>query len=119
MSRKLTTAGDSMRLLELEDEAKIKCAVRAISGEPVNFLALEYGVSEQTIQGWVDRVGDLVEGEALAKDEDLEKKIAAARAECYRLQKQIASRKKQIEMRETEVRMLTECPPFMMGGGRR
>lgn len=118
MSKKFKVE-NTERLLELNDEKKIRCAVRAISGESVLNLALEYGVSEDVIKAWVDRVSDMVEDKNIDRDEDLEKKIASAKALCYRLQKQIESRKKQIEMRETELRMLKECPPFMRGGGRR
>ncbi|MBQ7567922.1 hypothetical protein IJT17_03875 [bacterium] len=105
----------TFRLLELDNEQKIKCAVRAMTGEPLKALALEYGVSEEVIQGWVDCVSDLVEEQGLSRDEDLEKKIAEARAVCYRYQKQIEAQKKQIEKREIELRMLRECPPFMIG----
>ncbi len=107
------------RLLSMSEEQKIKVAVRAISGEPLRALAMEFGVSEEVIQGWVDRVADIVEDNKVPADADLEKQIALAKGECNRLKRQIDSRKKQIEMRETELRMLSECPPFMRGGGRR
>ena len=119
MSKNNNELEATMRLLELDDEQKIKCAVRAISGESPRSLAMEFGVSESVIQGWVDRVSDLVEDKNLETDKNLEQQIAAAKAECYRLQQQIESRRKQVEMRETELRMLSECPPFMIGGGRR
>ncbi|MDO5296112.1 MAG: hypothetical protein Q4F00_05625 [bacterium] len=105
----------TLHLLELDDEQKIKCAVRAISGEPVRALALEYGVGEDVIQAWVDRVGDMVEENELDGNADLEKQIAAAKAVCYRLQKQIEAERKQVEKREIELRMLLERPPFMQG----
>lgn len=119
MSKKGSEIESTVRLLGLSDEQKIKCAVRAISGESLPALALEFGVSEAVIQGWVDRVGDLVENNANTDDGDLEHNIAKAKAECYDLQKQIESRRRQVAMRETELRMLTECPPFMRGGGLR
>ena len=109
----------TMRMLNLTDEQKLNAAVRCISGEPVEAVALEMGVSEDVIQGWVDGVSELVETDKLEANPDLEKAIAQAKGVCNRLQQQINARKKQIEMRETELRMLSENPPFMRGGGRR
>ena len=115
MSKKYNEAKieSTMKLLELNDEQKIKCAVRAISGEPVKALALEYGVGEDIIQAWVDRVGDMVEDNELDDSADLEKKIAAAKAVCYHLQRRIEAERKQVEKREIELRMVRERPPFM------
>lgn len=113
MSKNKSEIEATARLLSLNDEQKIKCAVRAISGESLPSLALEFGVSESVIQGWVDRVSDMVENKAVGKDEDLEKKIAEARAKCYETQKEIERRKRQVAMLETELRMRKECPSFM------
>lgn len=109
----------TVKMLHLTEEQKVKAAVRCISGEPAELVAAELGVTEEVIQGWVDKVSDLVENKEEQPDTDLEHKMAKATGECNLLQKKIAAMRRQVEIREIEMRMLRECPPFMIGGGRR
>ncbi len=102
---------------EIKFEQKVDAAVRCVYGESSEKLGEELGVSPEVVEGWVDRVGELLDDNTKPEtNDDIQRKADEAHEKIEQLLKQREAMEKLIEIREVKLRMLKERPAFMKGG---
>lgn len=105
----------SGRLVELTDEDKIAIAVRFLGGEPSSHLAREFHTTPAVIESWAERVGELMDSAVDSEEgEQVAAKLGKLKQEYKRLLLQLDEAASHVKLRETELRMRSQKPGFMV-----
>ena len=112
--------GELSRLPQMTEEDKAQIALRCLQGESEASLARELGTTPKVVESWVERVGEVVKDEqdeiSARNDLELQAKINDTKSEYERLQKQIEATRRQIEIREMEIKLHEQARPMFMKG---